>query len=155
MTEIELIVEWVLSLVSENLYLGVFFASFLETIIPPIPSEAIFPLAGYLVLQNEMHFIHIIGLGVVGGMGSTLGACIIYVIALKLGRAGLYKYMNYLKIKKSSIEKAEKWYEKYGDKSVLIGRWRSLPAGCPPGSRRSCPPPGAPCLGGPPRNRER
>lgn len=122
MTEIELFIEWVLSLVSENLYSGVFLAALLETIFPPIPSEAIFPLAGYLVLQNELHFVHVIIVGVIGGIGSTIGASIIYLIALKVGRTGLYKYMSYLKIKKSSIEKAERWYEKYGDKSVLIGR---------------------------------
>jgi len=100
MTEIESIIHWVLSLVTENLYSGVFFAALLETVFPPIPSEAIFPLAGYIVLQNDMHAIHVIGLGIVGGLGSTLGASIIYVIALKLGRVGLYKYMNSIKIKK-------------------------------------------------------
>jgi len=112
----------VISFVSDNLYPGVFLAALLETIFPPIPSEAIFPLAGYLVLQNEMPFFHVIGVGIVGGCGATLGAFIIFLIALKLGRGGLYKYIKYAKIKESSIEKADRWFEKYGDKSVIIGR---------------------------------
>ena len=122
MIEIESFIDWVISLVSENLYSGVFLAALIETIFPPIPSEAIFPLAGYLVLQNNLHFIHVIGVGLVGGLGATVGACIIYLIALKLGRIGLLKYTKYAKIKESSMLKAEKWFEKYGDKSVLFGR---------------------------------
>jgi len=122
MTEIEAFIQWVISLVSDNLYPGVFFAALIETIFPPIPSEAVFPLAGYLVLQNEMSFFHVIGVGITGGCGATLGAFIIYLIALKLGRAGLYKYMKFAKIKESSLNKADRWFEKYGDKSVIFGR---------------------------------
>ncbi len=122
MNEIQLFIEWVISLVTENLYLGVFLAALIETVFPPIPSEAIFPLAGYIVLKSEMSFIHIFGVGLVGGMGATLGAVVIYLIALKLGRNGLYRYLKYAKIKESSLEKADKWFEKYGDKSVLLGR---------------------------------
>jgi membrane protein DedA with SNARE-associated domain len=47
---------------------------------------------------------------------------VIYLIALKLGRGGLYKYMKYARIKKESMVKADIWFEKYGDKSVIIGR---------------------------------
>ena len=122
MTEIESFIEWVISLVSDNLYPGVFLAALIETVFPPIPSEAIFPLAGYLVLKNEMSFFHVIGLGFMGGTGATLGAFIIYLIALKLGRSGLQRYMKFAKIKQSTLEKADRWFEKYGDKSVIIGR---------------------------------
>lgn len=122
MTEIQAFIEWVVSLVSDNLYPGVFLAALLETIFPPIPSEAVFPLAGYLVLKNEMSIIHIFGVGITGGAGATLGAFIIYFIALKLGRTGLAKYMKYAKINPDKLTKADKWFEKYGDKSVLLGR---------------------------------
>ena len=122
MNEIELFIEWILSIVSANLYPGVFLAALIETIFPPIPSEVVFPLAGYVVLQSKMHFLHVIGVGISGGSGATLGAFVIYLIARKIGRIGLYKYVKYAKIKESSIEKAYKWFEKYGDKSVLFGR---------------------------------
>ena len=115
-------VEWVITLVSDNLYLGVFVAALIETVFPPIPSEVIFPLAGYIVLQNNMPFIHVIGVGITGGLGATLGALLIYLIALKLGRIGLYRYMKYAKVKEASLKKAEKWFERYGDKSVIFGR---------------------------------
>ncbi len=122
MTEIETFIEWVIALVSDNLYPGIFFAALLETIFPPIPSEAVFPLAGYVILKNEMPLFHILGVGITGGCGATLGAFVIYLIALKLGRNGLSRYMKYAKINKEKLSKADRWFEKYGDKSVLLGR---------------------------------
>lgn len=122
MTEIETFIEWVIALVSDNLYPGIFFAALLETIFPPIPSEAVFPLAGYVILKNEMPLFHILGVGITGGCGATLGAFVIYLIALKLGRNGLARYMKYAKINKEKLSKADRWFEKYGDKSVLLGR---------------------------------
>jgi len=122
MTEIEALIQWIIELVSDNLYPGVFLAALIETVFPPIPSEAIFPLAGYIVLNNEMSIIHVFGVGVTGGSGATVGAFIIYLIALKLGRAGLSKYMKYARISNDKLTKADRWFEKYGDKSVLLGR---------------------------------
>ena len=108
MNEIEAFVEWIISII--------------ETVFPPIPSEAVFPLAGYVVLKNNMDSFHVFTVGIAGGSGATLGAFIIYLIALKLGRAGLMKYLKYAKIKETSLNKADKWFEKYGDKSVIFGR---------------------------------
>ncbi|MFB5630159.1 MAG: DedA family protein [Nitrosopumilaceae archaeon] len=122
MTEIQAFIDWIIALVSENLYPGVFLAALIETVFPPIPSEGVFPLAGYVVLKNEMSVIHIIGVGITGGSGATLGAFIIYLIALKLGRTGLAKYLKIAKINSEKLSKADKWFEKYGDKSVLFGR---------------------------------
>ncbi|MDH3192315.1 MAG: DedA family protein [Nitrosopumilus sp.] len=122
MNEIESFIEFIISMISENIYPGVFLAALIETVFPPIPSEAVFPLAGYSLLKNEMSSFHIVGVGMTGGTGATVGAFVIYIIAKKLGRAGLIKYLKYAKIKESSLEKADKWFVKYGDKSVIIGR---------------------------------
>ena len=122
MNEIESFIEFVVSLVSDNVYPGVFVAALIETIFPPIPSEVIFPLAGYSILKNNMNVLHVIGVGIAGGGGATVGAFVIYIIAKKLGRGGLVKYLKYAKIKESTLIKADKWFEKYGDKSVIIGR---------------------------------
>ena len=119
---IESFIQWLLEIISSNLYPGVFLAALIETVFPPIPSEVVFPLAGYVVLINEMSIIHVFGVGIAGGCGATLGAFIIYFIALKIGRTGLSKYMKYARISEKKLTKADKWFEKYGDKSVLLGR---------------------------------
>jgi len=120
--EIDAFIQWIISLVSENIYPGVFFAALVETVFPPIPSEAVFPLAGYIILKNQMSVFHIIGVGITGGCGATVGGFVIYIISKRLGRVGLIKYLKYIKIKEKSLETADHWFEKYGDKSVIIGR---------------------------------
>lgn len=122
MSEIESFIQWIISLVSDNLYPGVFLAALIETVFPPIPSEAVFPLAGFVILKNEMSIIHVVGVGLVGGLGATIGAFIIYLIALKIGRSAIIRYSKHLRIKEKQIEKAENWFSKYGDKAVLFGR---------------------------------
>ena len=119
---IESLVQWVISLVSDYLYTGIFTAALIETIFPPIPSEVIFPLAGYIVSQNGMSFFHVIGLGLTGAAGSTVGALVIYLIALKLGRIALLRYLRYARINETQLTKVDNWFAKHGTKAVLFGR---------------------------------
>ena len=52
MSEIQVLIEWISELLSEYLYFGVFLAALIETIIPPIPTMAVFPTAGFIAAQN-------------------------------------------------------------------------------------------------------
>ena len=107
---------------SENLYPGVFLAALIETVFPPIPSEAVFPLAGYVILNQEMPVFHVFGVGVAGGAGATVGAFVIYLIAKKVGRYAIVKYAKKVRVSEKQIIRAESWFSKYGDKAVLFGR---------------------------------
>ncbi len=122
MSEIAAVIQWVTDLVADNLYTGLFLAALIETLFPPIPSEVIFPLAGYTILQNEMSVLHIFSAGIVGGSGATVGAFVIYCIALKLGRQAIMRYCKKVRISENKIIRVERWFSKYGDKSVLFGR---------------------------------
>ena len=46
--------DWILSVMQSAGYSGLFFLMLLENIFPPIPSELIIPLAGFLSAQGEM-----------------------------------------------------------------------------------------------------
>ncbi len=118
----EAFVEWVVGLVAANLYPGVFAAAFVETLFPPIPSEAVFPLAGYTILQNKMGVEHVAGAGIAGGAGSTAGGLVIYAAARLLGRAAVVRYAGRIRIREDQISRAEGWFSRHGDKSVLFGR---------------------------------
>ena len=122
MTEIQLLVQWISELLSEYLYLGVFLAALIETIIPPIPTMAVFPTAGYIASQNGLGIPEIILLGIVGGLGASIGSSVIYFIALKLGRTALLRYLKKVRVSETKLDRVEKWFEKYGDKAVLFGR---------------------------------
>ena len=122
MSELQALIQWIADLLSEYLYLGVFLAALLETIIPPIPTMAVFPTAGFIASQNGLSVIEAIMLGIVGGFGASIGSTVIYLIALKLGRAALLKYLSKVRVSEKKLDKVEKWFEKYGDKAVLFGR---------------------------------
>jgi len=118
----EAFVEWVTSLLAEHLYAGVFIAAIIETVIPPIPTMAVFPTAGFLASQNNFELYQVILLGIIGGLGASIGSTVIYLIALKLGRVALLKYLKYVKVSEKKLTRVENWFQKYGDKAVLFGR---------------------------------
>ena len=97
-------------------------AALVETIIPPIPTLAIFPTAGFLASQEGMSLFSVIPLIILGALGATIGTTAIYLIALKLGRRILLRYLRFLKISEKKLERVEIWFEKYGDKAVFLGR---------------------------------
>ena len=122
MNEIESFIGWINELISEHLFVGVFFAALIETVFPPIPTLAIFPLAGYIASQNNLELFSVILLGIIGGIGATIGSTVIYLIAWKLGRTMLLRYLKYARVNEEKLNKVEKWFEKYGDKAVFFGR---------------------------------
>ncbi len=118
----EVFVEWMTSLLAEYLYAGVFIAALIETIIPPIPTMAVFPTAGFLASQNNFELYQVVLLGIIGGLGASIGSTVIYLIALKLGRVALLRYLRYVKVSEKKLTRVEKWFQKYGEKAVLFGR---------------------------------
>ena len=122
MSELQVLIQWISDLLSEYLFAGVFIAALIETIIPPIPTMAVFPTAGFIASQNGLELHELFLLGIVGGLGASIGSTVIYLIALKLGRTALLRYLNKVKVSEKKLEKVEKWFEKYGDKAVLFGR---------------------------------
>jgi len=113
---------WIAEFLGGHLYEGIFFAALIETIIPPIPTLAIFPTAGFLASQQGIPLIGIIPMIILGATGATIGTSAIYFIALKLGRVFLLRYLKYVKVSEKKLERVEIWFEKYGDKAVFLGR---------------------------------
>jgi len=113
---------WIAEFLGGHLYEGIFFAALIETIVPPIPTLAIFPTAGFLASQQGIPLIGIIPMIILGATGATIGTSAIYFIALKLGRVFLLRYLKYVKVSEKKLERVEIWFEKYGDKAVFLGR---------------------------------
>jgi len=113
---------WIAEFLGGHLYEGIFFAALIETIVPPIPTLAIFPTAGFLASQQGIPLIGIIPMIILGATGATIGTSAIYFIALKLGRVVLLRYLKYVKVSEKKLERVEILFEKHGDKAVFLGR---------------------------------
>jgi len=127
------IVAWLVSTVGKMGYTGITALMFLESSFFPFPSEVVMPPAGYLAWKGEMNLWAVLLAGIAG---SILGAIFNYWIAVKFGRPFLLKFGKYFFVSPESIDKADKFFEKHGHISTLVGRllpvirqYISLPAG--------------------------
>lgn len=127
------VVDFVVNLVGDLGYFGIFFMMFLESSFFPFPSEIVMVPAGYLAYRGEMNLFLAIFSGIAG---SLAGAIFNYYLALKFGRSFLAKYGKYVLIKEQTLEKMEDFFEKHGHISTFSGRlipavrqYISLPAG--------------------------
>jgi membrane protein DedA with SNARE-associated domain len=130
------IVNFLIATVYQNLFLGIFLGVFLETIFPPIPSEIILPLSGYLLSFHNFGSLGLLIGILIATIGTTIGSLLYYFAALKLGRKFAEKYGKYFFIDKKKLRAADNWFKKHGKKAVFFGRMLpgireliSLPAG--------------------------
>ncbi|HSA98238.1 MAG TPA: DedA family protein [Candidatus Nitrosotenuis sp.] len=119
---LETLVQWVTALVSDYLYGGVFIGAIIATTIPIIPSEVLYPLAGFVASQNHMSVFEVALVGLAGGAGATVASIALYVISLKLGRDAILKHLRHTRISEKRLVKAEQWFERYGEKMVFFCR---------------------------------
>ncbi|MBO0594771.1 DedA family protein [Nesterenkonia sp. E16_7] len=125
---------WVLSLMERFGEPGVGLAIFLENFIPPIPSEAILPGAGFLAYAGLMSPW---GAWIWANLGSLLGAVLWYAVGSALGADRTRGIMGGLPLLKvQDFDKAERWFHQWGPWTVLLGRcvpivrsFISIPAG--------------------------
>ncbi len=137
MTLLSPLVEWGIDLIIQGIeylgYGGIIFLMALESACIPIPSEVILPLSGYLAWRGALDPI---GATLAGSLGSMLGSLAAYYVGLKLGRPFLERYGRYLLITRGELERAERWFARYGGRATLVARvlplvrtFISLPAG--------------------------
>lgn len=129
--------KWILNLIYSTGYFGIVLLMFIENVFPPIPSEYIMPLAGFLVAEDKFSLTGVI---LAGTLGSVLGAFPLYFFGKKVGEEGLKRfadnYGKWLTLSREDIERANVWFEKYGVIAVFLCRlvpgirsFISIPAG--------------------------
>ncbi len=102
---------------------GIALLMFLENVFPPIPSELIMPLAGYLATRGDMNIFAVIAAGTIGSMLGTLPW---YFLGRRLGHEGVRKFASrhgrWLTMAASDVDAAADRFKRHGATSVLIGR---------------------------------
>ena len=110
---------FVIQLIGNYGYFGMFLGMVLEAVIRAIPSELILATGGILASQKIFSFE---GAFLVGLLGSVFCAIVIYLMGYYGGNAFIKKYGKYFFMKEEDIEKSDSWFQKYGLLSALIGR---------------------------------
>ena len=111
--------QWLVDMIFELGYMGIFLLMAVESSVIPFPSEIVLIPAGYLAHQGEMH----LGLILAASLGGSLaGALVNYFGALLIGRAVLLRYGRYFFVKPQTLDKMDLFFEKHGHISTFTGR---------------------------------
>lgn len=115
--------DWVVDVVSELGVLGIALLMFAENLFPPLPSEIIMPLAGYLSTRGEMSVWAAI---LAGSAGSLAGALFWYWIGRRLTHGRLQRWVErhgiWIAMSPEDLDHAVRWFAGHGRYSVLFGR---------------------------------
>ncbi|MEZ4754214.1 MAG: DedA family protein [Bdellovibrionota bacterium] len=126
-------VDYVIEIVGQLGYLGIFLLMSLESSFIPFPSEVVLVPAGYLASIGEMNAFYAF---IAGTLGSLFGASINYYLSMTLGRSFILKYGKYFLLPEEKFTKLENAFLKHGKFATFVGRlifgirqWISIPAG--------------------------
>lgn len=115
--------DWVVNVIEAWGYPGLFALMLLENVFPPIPSEVIMPLAGYLVAEGRLAMVPTM---IAGVAGSVLGTSLWFILGGWIGADRLRRWSarwgRIMTVSPSDIDKAQAWFDYYGGSAVFLGR---------------------------------
>ncbi|MGH3145407.1 MAG: DedA family protein [Rubrobacter sp.] len=111
--------EWIFQVIGTLGYLGLALLLVAENLFPPIPSEVVLPLAGFVVGRGDLGFWQAL---LASTAGSVVGALILYALGRYGGRGLVLRYGPWLRVSAKELERAEGWFRSYGDWVVLGAR---------------------------------
>lgn len=131
---------FVINIMNKYGYIGILFLITIENIFPPIPSEVILTLGGFMTSKDGVN-MSLFGVIMYSTFGSMIGAIILYYVGYIFNKDRLLKIVRskvgkILCLKESDIVKSDSSFNKNGDLTVLYCRFIpivrsliSIPAG--------------------------
>jgi len=109
----------------------------LENLVPPIPSEVVMPLAGFLIQQGRLQLFPVV---LAGLLGTVLGAWFWYGIGRLINEEQLEQWLahhgRWFGVRPADLARSRRWFNRHGVAVVFWGRiipgvrtLVSLPAG--------------------------
>ncbi len=103
------------------LYVALFISSYVENIFPPIPGDTVTVFAAYLVGRSNQN---IIGVMAATTAGSSAGFMTYYALG-RLIHPDYFVRRNFRFLPASSMERAGKWFRRWGSWVILLNRFFS------------------------------
>lgn len=118
---------FIINIMNKYGYVGILFLIAIENIFPPIPSEVILTLGGFMTSQSGVN-MSLFGVIIASTLGSIVGAIILYYVGYILNIDRLIKLCDsrigrVLCLKKDDIEKSYNRFNEKGNLSVLYSRF--------------------------------
>jgi membrane protein DedA with SNARE-associated domain len=100
---------------------GLFIA--IESVVIPLPSEFVLLLSGFNVSIGQFQFIPLL---ITTTTGSLIGALVLYTLGFGISRERVNylvdRFGKYVGIKSNDVDRAFRWFERYGNWTVFFGR---------------------------------
>jgi membrane protein DedA with SNARE-associated domain len=114
---------WVIQLIAAMGYGGIVVLTIVENVLPPIPSEVIMPLAGFMAAQGRLSWLGVI---LAGTLGSVLGAVPLYYLGRLIGdervKGFADRHGRWLTVSRADLDRAQQWFDRHGRMAVLVCR---------------------------------
>jgi membrane protein DedA with SNARE-associated domain len=104
-------------------YAGVCLLMVMESMVFPVPSEAVMPFAGYLVADGRMTWL---GILLASSAGSVIGSLISYAIGYYGGRPFLQRYGKWFLLSTKDLDFTENFFNKHGTWAIFVARFIPL-----------------------------
>jgi membrane protein DedA with SNARE-associated domain len=119
-TDLSGLAGWVLDVIQAMGAVGVAALVALENVFPPLPSEVVLPLAGFLAGQGKLSLAAVL---VAATVGSVVGALVLYWAGAALGRERLRRLAERTPLMDADdVDRAQAWFDRHGRTAVLAGR---------------------------------
>jgi membrane protein DedA with SNARE-associated domain len=119
-TEMGGLTGWVAGVIDSLGVLGVGLLVFFENIVPPVPSEIVLSMAGYLAGEGRFN---VVAVWAAATAGSVVGAALLYWLGYALGEDRLKRWLDKVPlVELDDLEKADRWFERHARTTVLFGR---------------------------------
>lgn len=112
---------------------AIFLLMLAESACIPFPSEVTMLVGGWYAATGDLNFAWVVAAGVGGNL---VGSWVAYGVGRTYGRELLDRYGKYILIRAHDIDRAEIWWDRYGDAATFFSRllpvirtFISLPAG--------------------------
>jgi membrane protein DedA with SNARE-associated domain len=129
----EFVAEHATAFIDATGYVSVFLLMVLESMVFPIPSEAVMPFAGFLVVTGRFTLAGVIAASTLGSIGGSL---ISYAMGRYGGEPFFRKFGKYLLLDMHELEATQRYFQKRGQITIFVCRFIpvvrhliSIPAG--------------------------
>ena len=111
---------WVLEVIASIGAFGVALLVAVENLFPPIPSEVVLPLAGFLAGQGRLSLTAVVAAATAG---SVAGALVLYYLGRGLGTTRLKRLAERAPLMDAEdVDRAQGWFDRHGRAAVFLGR---------------------------------